>query len=377
MTSDLQTKGRLDFLDGIRGLAALAVFVEHAGDTLWPQFRVFTHNSFSFGKFGVAAFFLTSGFVIPFSLERSNSLRNFWISRFFRLYPLYWLSLGLAIGLYLLGVSDAVSVSFPQHLIRNAVINLTMFQDFVRVPNAEGLYYTLAMEMAFYIFFSVLFLKRWNRQSLLIAWSWGLMLAMCGVLAPVLLHRRLPMAGLFYFLCLFVGTAIYRNYTREISGKALSALLVFVLLATTMDIYFNYVFVKKDDPTEHFTLFAVFLPWGAAYTVLLAGYLLRSYKFPQVLIWLGTVSYSVYLLHPLCIRVVPRLSNSGYSFVAMLLLTLLAANFTYRNVEQPFITHGKKLNLRFSSTHAAKPSTHGVEATANLDGHYPIIKTAN
>ncbi len=345
MKASAPSKGRLNFLDCLRGLAALAVFLEHAGDTVWPHFREFTHNSFSLGKFGVAAFFLTSGFVIPFSLERGDSLKRFWTSRFFRLYPLYWLSMGLAIGLYLLGVSDVVSPGFSDHIVRNTLVNLTMLQEFVRVPDAEGIYYTLAMEMAFYIFFSLLFLRKWNRLSLPIAWVSCAALAISGVLVPLILHRRLPLAGLFYFLCLFVGTSIYRNFTGEAGNRAVAALVSCVLLAAAAEVYCNYVLVKKDDLTERFTFWAVFLPWSAAYTLLLGGYLLRSLKFPRALAWLGAISYSVYLLHPLCIRVIPSITNSGYSFLSMLALTLIISSITYRFVEQPGISFGKTIRF--------------------------------
>ena len=134
---------RLSFLDCIRGVAALAVLVEHIGALLWPRFHVFVHNSFNFGKFGVAAFFLTSGFVIPFSLERGNSLPKFWISRFFRLYPLYWLSLTMVVCLFLLGVPHGFGPDFSSHLARNVLVNVTMFQQFVGI-NAV-LYYAPLM----------------------------------------------------------------------------------------------------------------------------------------------------------------------------------------------------------------------------------------
>src|ERR1700744_557017 len=42
-----------------------------------------------FGETGVVAFFLVSGFVIPLSLEKTASLRLFWIHRVLRIYPLY------------------------------------------------------------------------------------------------------------------------------------------------------------------------------------------------------------------------------------------------------------------------------------------------
>src|SRR5450432_2123880 len=51
---------RLSFLDCIRGIAALAVLLEHAGERISPHLRDFSHDRFSLGKFGVTAFFLTS-----------------------------------------------------------------------------------------------------------------------------------------------------------------------------------------------------------------------------------------------------------------------------------------------------------------------------
>src|SRR6266853_5479689 len=340
-----ESNKRLNFLDCIRGLAALAVFMEHAGDRLWVHFSNFTHNSFSVGKFGVAAFFLTSGFVIPFSLDRGNSLKAFWISRFFRLYPLYWLSIVVVSGLYLLGVS-VVDPSYPLHIVRNAIINLTMFQEFVRVPDAEPLYYTLAMEMVFYVSFSVLFVTKLNHYSLRIAWLGCAGLSVVGIAAPLLLHRRVPLAGLFYFLCLSVGTSVYRNFRGEVSGRMLTALIGCVFLGGIIEIYCNYVFVKKDDLSERFTFWAVFLPWFCAYVLFFGAYLLRAYRFPPMLVWLGTISYSVYLLHSPFVVLVPRWSNLFFSFAVMLALTIVGSSLTYLFVEKPFIDWGKRIQIQ-------------------------------
>ena len=68
---------RLEFLDGVRGLAAFFVMFEHAGYRFLPHYRYFSHVIISFGKFGVAAFFLVSGFVIPLSLDRTLRLDTF------------------------------------------------------------------------------------------------------------------------------------------------------------------------------------------------------------------------------------------------------------------------------------------------------------
>jgi peptidoglycan/LPS O-acetylase OafA/YrhL len=307
-------------LDFIRAIAALAVLVEHAAERISPHVRDISHSSFSFGKFGVTAFFLTSGFVIPFTLERGHSHKRFWISRFFRLYPLYWLSLFLVLGSYLVGITNAVTPAFPTHFLRNSLINITMVQQFLGVPNAEGLYYTLGMEMAFYF---VLFLYNFHHRSLQIAWLAAASLAFSGTLVPLLLHRRLPMAGLFYFLCLLVGTTIYRNLTNEVTNQNLAFFLTFVWLTTVAEIVCNYVFIKKADLNEQFTLGAVHFPWLTAYVVFLLADWFRIKTFPQIFVWLGTISYSVYLLHPNVARIIPGSTHGTLSFLFVLAVTLL------------------------------------------------------
>ena len=72
-------QARLDFLDGLRGIAALAVFLAHALDLIWPAYHSFAESRFQLGNWGVVVFFLCSGFIIPVSLERQGSLRRFWI----------------------------------------------------------------------------------------------------------------------------------------------------------------------------------------------------------------------------------------------------------------------------------------------------------
>ena len=355
MTDSNSAQGRLSFLDCLRGIAALAVCFEHAGYRLWPHFRELTHTYFSFGKFGVTAFFLTSGFVIPYSLERGNSLSRFWVSRFFRLYPLYWFSIVVAVTFLCWGVADVTETDFPGHLVRNVLINLTMFQEYVGTPNVLNLYYTLAMEMAFYIGFSILFLKKMNRRSLPIAWLASTALATLAISVPLVMGRRVPLAGLFYLMCLTVGTTFYRNFTGKASTKSVFALLWFIALSTPVEIYCNYVLIKKADPLEHYALCAVLASWSTAYAVFLAAYLFRAYRFPRIFVWLGTISYSVYLLHPPLQAVVPVWPNPIYSFLAMLALTIGVSSCTYRLIEQPGIALGKHIYAHFKATGVGSP----------------------
>ncbi len=92
-------------LDDLRGVAILSVVLYHyffyvfksdvtTENTFIHNFGMFT-NFFNLGAFGVSLFFLVSGFVIPMSLKNSSTkiIIDFFIKRFFRLYPTYWLAI--------------------------------------------------------------------------------------------------------------------------------------------------------------------------------------------------------------------------------------------------------------------------------------------
>ena len=92
-----KSKKRIAEIDTLRGLAALWVVFYHYtyrygqiyGENLLP-WTVFKH-----GYLGVQVFFVISGFVIYLTLERRNNLLDFAVSRFSRLFPVYWAAIGV------------------------------------------------------------------------------------------------------------------------------------------------------------------------------------------------------------------------------------------------------------------------------------------
>lgn len=343
------TNGRLEFLDCLRGVAATTVLLEHGGYLFVPGFRSFTHNVFSFGKFGLTAFFLVSGFVIPLSLEHGHTLRKFWLQRICRLYPLYWFSIMAAVVLYMCGYKDAVTPSFPTHLWRNVLINLSMFQEFIGIPHAIGLYYTLSIELAFYIACSILFKLKRLGQTMPIAWILLVFVFALSSAAPLFIHRRIEMAGVFYGLTLFVGTAIYRFHIGQVSRRSLSALLLGVVAVAVSGIRLNYVVLKKADPLEHYNFFSVAASWLLAYFVFYFLYSLRGFRFPKAFVWLGRVSYSLYLLHALVLVLFANGKTETFGLVRFFLFAATSigvASITFLTVEEPFIKMGRRLSKR-------------------------------
>lgn len=83
---------RLLFMDGLRGIAVILVFLYHAYSDQWAE--VLPYGAmyddffiFRFGEYGVQLFFLISGFVIAMTLEKCNTFGRFMLRRWLRLFP--------------------------------------------------------------------------------------------------------------------------------------------------------------------------------------------------------------------------------------------------------------------------------------------------
>ncbi|MEV0261505.1 acyltransferase [Streptomyces sp. NPDC050617] len=153
---DGQRGRRLAALDGLRLFAALMVVAYHyiafdsgawprSSKTLFPT----AYLPASYGWLGVELFFVISGFVICMSCW-GKSLGQFALSRLTRLYPAYWFAVALVSLVVFIWpvVNEAPSWG-------DAAVNLTMFQDPLGVTPVDGVYWTLWVEMRFYLLFAI------------------------------------------------------------------------------------------------------------------------------------------------------------------------------------------------------------------------------
>lgn len=101
---------------------------------------------FPWGRYGVQLFFLVSGFVILMTARRAKRSSDFAISRLSRLYPAYWIALTISII-----VSIAFRVPHTDVGWTARIMNYTMVQRLLLFPNVDEVYWTLAIEMQFYI----------------------------------------------------------------------------------------------------------------------------------------------------------------------------------------------------------------------------------
>src|ERR1700728_435329 len=94
---------RLGWLDALRGIAPLWVVFSHLTPYLLVPVHHAVYDVFDPGLYGVLVFFLVSGYIVPASLERKGSIRTFWISRVFRLFPLFIVAAAAVLLLHELG----------------------------------------------------------------------------------------------------------------------------------------------------------------------------------------------------------------------------------------------------------------------------------
>jgi len=351
---------RMRYIDSLRAIAALLVLWLHVSESfhrISPATEAKSRwlyelgSSVDLGRIGVVVFFLISGFVIPFSLraDGASPIVPFAIKRFFRIFPAYWLSVPL-------GALTAYWIWGGEFGVRDFLVNLTLLQDLFGIKSAEGLYWTLLVEIVFYASCIVLFVT----GSLFAIRKVGFVVAALTLIfsAMMLMHwLRWPGASsvaAFWFLNIAVmlwGT-MYRSWTST-DGRDRDPLATFLLWGLLA--YFLIV-LPVGTSLAIGVHNNVTLSYAIGFLIFLAG--TRALRIETRLTdWLGTISYSIYLFHPIVFLSIKwwllrqpedawlRTRPLGVYLAVVVVLTVLVASLVYRFVERP----GIRLGHRFAA----------------------------
>ena len=297
------------------------------------------------GQAGVVCFFLISGFVIPYSLQSHGSLLKYAISRFFRIFPLYWFV--LAVTWMLVGWKTPGLDLGPGDTLtwRSLIVHVFMIQSAFHVPNLVGISWTLVIEIVFYFVTVFVFLMRPASLARFIAVLCALTLG--GAWLGWHFHKSLPIYPVVLILTAFAGQAIEYAWSGKMPKIRAAILFGVVLLTCLLSIHLR-------EAVNSFNIDArtISTSWGVGYAVFLI--FLTTHWQSRVLTFLGRISYSVYLLHPLFIAFFfSRFGPSWVIFWACFIVACGVSAATFTFIEQPGIDLGKNLFRRILLNSAA------------------------
>jgi len=336
---------KLESLQALRGLAALLVALLHATQMtgvyagLPDLFKIATNGIMSVGYFGVDIFFVLSGVVISIlvrrNAERPEAPGSFLLRRAAKLLPTFWVSLAV---LMVLPPSPDADVSLGSLLSRPLSLILLDSQS------AHPVGWTLIYEAHFYIIAAVALCFGSRAGTVLLAWI-PLQVAAVALSSMGMLPEAVFLKPISLELCggLLGGTLAPRFPMRAAGGVMVGVLAGMVAAAALLPVY---------ELSDHGTTRVLVLGLPAAVLVYAAMSLeMSGWKPPRVALWLGEISYSLYMWHipvlliaaVLMLGVLHSVPGAAAYWAAGVAGSIVVAAVAYRWIEAPVVAWANRL----------------------------------
>ncbi|MGC4074441.1 MAG: acyltransferase [Nibricoccus sp.] len=310
------SSNRLFTIDYLRGLAALLVALCHFKHTL----PVSWHEHVSeIGQLGVQIFFVISGFIIPYGMFRARyTIRcagHFYLKRLLRLHPPFLVALALTL---LLSAGAALARSIP---VGWSALDILRFTVYAAVPPENPVFWTLIVELKYYVFVSLLFPVFFGgRVPSTIA------LLLCAGASYAFVEQLPVLKHLPYFL---VGFVACRHFLGLATKMELLVLTAVILAAASRSSWTGEL------------LAGAFTATAILYTPVFHS---------RVLAYFGDISYSLYLIHfPIGVKLINLLAPHCPGHTQLLLLpaalaaSTLTAHLLFLVIERPSIVWSQRI----------------------------------
>lgn len=308
---------RIRELDGLRGIAAICVVLYHYTSRFSVKFdtTIITSNfNFKYGYLGVELFFIISGFVIFMSIEHINSPLEFIYKRFVRLYPTFWICMIFTYFFTVFFGHEMLKVS-----LKEFVLNFTMLPDLFSAKAVDGVYWTLKVEMTFYLLILLLLVTRIEKKNMYLGFGFLFL----GIVSVVFFRFTLYY---YYGLLFLIGINFYQIW--KFKAKWWNHLQILLCLVLT-------ILSNK----EILIIISVVL--------LIVFYLMVYGKIKflahPILLFLGKISYALYLIHQnigytIMLKMISIGVNNFVILLAIpLVVSLLLASFITLYIEKPIM----------------------------------------
>jgi len=369
-------------LHALRGIAAMGVLLFHWNaffpdlnlafrGTEWAGFHWQPFRPINFGWLGVPLFFVLSGYLLGGKLLRqsldSRTLSRYWSRRFLRIYPAAWLQLPVLL-LIAWWLPELIRLPDWGALLRNATLWIHLPPWMTRPLN--GVWWTLPVELMFYIVLpGIVLLSRRFGMPLMLVTAFAITMAWrvavieyygdAGYGGREFITSALPGSLASFVLGLALNLLPTRLSQRQTALLmiciALSWLLLTEWLVDNLATYWNgnWIFVVWDP--------IMYTVIAALVFVVLHGDRIAHALSARWLVWLGEISFGLYLWHFPVVQVLDHLvgahlESSMGSVLALgicLGATIPLAAFSYYLVERPAMGWGKRA---FANAPGSDPS---------------------
>jgi peptidoglycan/LPS O-acetylase OafA/YrhL len=327
-------------LDGLRGVAVLLVLLSHSSHE-----KLFFHefvNFEKFGKVGVYLFFVLSAYLLDrqialaFLTKKASKKywKNYFLRRFLRIYPLFFIALMIYGLLNLIGFPTVINqiLDIPAHML---------------LLRGESIFWSIPVEFKYY-FISPLIMwfchkyLNWDKLKTLLCFS---VIIFVTIIIEYIFH--LPLVSTFrYFPIFMIGTflSIYEilygkkqlTSTKPIIFTIIDIVSVFLIIIS-VPFYFEKLFGFHMD--FHSSIF--YLPFAILWGLILVsakygkGIIQKILEF-KLLRFIGTISFSMYLFHMIFLDFVIKLGIPQNSKIYLFfLLSIIFSSFSFLFIERP------------------------------------------
>ena len=305
---------------------------------------------FNIGHFGVAFFFLISGFLIQPSLERYPSLWSYLTHKIFRLWPSYAICFLMGL-LFVVAFSLLRGSEFP-YTADHLFAYFFWMRDIFHYSFIDGAVWSLEIQVKFYLFAGIIwsfcrknFLEKFVFITLFLSFFvYGLYTFFDGEDASWFYFVTLARRNLKYFILILLGTCLYAFYKKQISwqkGVGLSSLL----LVSFVSPLFNAPEVAKI--ISYLSAFFIF-----SYLILFHakgfGHKGVCHKFIK---WASDISYPLYIGHVLpgyvmMFYAIEQGLSVYWGIFAALVYVFVMADIVHKKVEVSFLRMSNALSSR-------------------------------
>ena len=371
-------KNKIDFIQGLRGFACLAVVLYHGSYWTGSWAKVTQEIFFAAGYFGVSLFFVISGFIMVITTKKSDGslsfVKKFITKRFLRIWPAYL-------------VATVVSFIMLEGFVwfENKDNLIALFKSVFFVPSGKDpaptfgapvlpVGWTLTYEIIFYAIFAVSMLAAKFRWVVFYSIS-----ALLLVVVPYTTRGYFSLSPTFDYgfssiaLGLFTSPMIWMFVAGVVIGQIyLSGLTIKSEKLCWMLVFFTFSFTLAQYVSGS-RIGHGLMEWGTSIIPLMLCLTVVSktvhIKTPSFLIYLGDISFSLYLIHVLMQGVTLHglvyFGLGGFaqgisSLIMTSCMSVIAAGIFYKYVESYFakgVFVKKSNNVKMETVEPVRVST--------------------